>query len=95
MPELVDRPFAARDASTAKITIGVPKRADRLQILKIHSRKMPLEEDVDLDHLAEITHGYVGADIAALCTEAGMATLRRILPSSSSRWMPSPPSRKG
>jgi transitional endoplasmic reticulum ATPase len=81
MPELVDPALRRPGRFDREITIGVPKRADRLQILKIHSRKMPLEEDVDLDHLAEITHGYVGADIAALCTEAGMATLRRILPS--------------
>jgi transitional endoplasmic reticulum ATPase len=80
MPELVDPALRRPGRFDREITIGVPKRADRLQILKIHSRKMPLAEDVDLAHLAEITHGYVGADIAALCTEAGMATLRRILP---------------
>ncbi len=81
MPELVDPALRRPGRFDREITIGVPKRADRLEILKIHSRKMPLAEDVDLGHLAEITHGYVGADIAALCTEAGMATLRRILPS--------------
>ena len=81
MPELVDPALRRPGRFDREITIGVPKRADRLEILKIHSRKMPLAADVDLEHLAEITHGYVGADIAALCTEAGMATLRRILPS--------------
>ena len=81
MPELVDPALRRPGRFDREITIGVPKRADRLEILKIHSRKMPLADDVDLEHLAEITHGYVGADIAALCTEAGMATLRRILPS--------------
>jgi len=80
MPELVDPALRRPGRFDREITIGVPKRADRLEILKIHSRKMPLAGDVDLEHLAEITHGYVGADIAALCTEAGMATLRRILP---------------
>jgi len=52
----------------------------RKQILKIHSKAMPLADDVDLDKFAEISSGYVGADIAALCKEAGMATLRRIMP---------------
>ncbi len=80
MPELVDPALRRPGRFDREITIGVPKRADRLQILKIHSRKMPLAGDVDLEHLAEITHGYVGADISALCTEAGMAALRRILP---------------
>ncbi|MBI5166767.1 MAG: AAA family ATPase, partial [candidate division NC10 bacterium] len=63
-----------------EITIGVPNQAGRHHVLKIHSRKMPLAEDVDLERLAEITHGYVGADLAALCKEAGMVALRRILP---------------
>jgi transitional endoplasmic reticulum ATPase len=81
MPELVDPALRRPGRFDREITIGVPKRTDRLQILKIHSRKMPLAEDVNLEHFAEITHGYVGADISALCTEAGMAALRRILPS--------------
>ncbi len=81
MPELVDPALRRPGRFDREITIGVPKRQDRLQILKIHSRKMPLAEDVRLDQLAEITHGYVGADISALCTEAGMAALRRLLPS--------------
>ncbi len=80
MPELVDPALRRPGRFDREITIGVPNRAGRLQILKIHSRKMPLAADVDLDRLAEITHGYVGADIAALCKEAGMVTLRRILP---------------
>ncbi|UCF31831.1 MAG: CDC48 family AAA ATPase [bacterium] len=80
MPEHVDPALRRPGRFDREITIGVPNQAGRLQILKIHSRKMPLAEDVDLDRLAEITHGYVGADIAALCKEAGMAALRRILP---------------
>ena len=63
-----------------EIRIRVPSQAGRLEIIKIHSRNMPLSPDVDLDHLAEITHGYVGADLAALCKEAGMSALRRIMP---------------
>jgi transitional endoplasmic reticulum ATPase len=80
MPELVDPALRRPGRFDREISIGVPKRADRLQILKIHSRKMPLAQDVDLARLAEITHGYVGADIAALCAEAGMAALRRLMP---------------
>ena len=80
MPELVDPALRRPGRFDREISIGVPKRADRLQILKIHTRKMPLAQDVDLARLAEITHGYVGADIAALCAEAGMAALRRIMP---------------
>ncbi|GBE14424.1 MAG TPA: AAA family ATPase [Proteobacteria bacterium] len=80
LPELVDPALRRPGRFDREITIGVPNRSGRLQILKIHSRKMPLAADVNLDRLAEITHGYVGADIAALCKEAGMATLRRIMP---------------
>jgi transitional endoplasmic reticulum ATPase len=80
MPELVDPALRRPGRFDREISIGVPKRADRLQILKIHSRKMPLADDVDLNRLAEVTRGYVGADLAALCAEAGMATLRRIIP---------------
>ena len=80
MPELVDYALRRPGRFDREITIGVPKRHERLSILKIHSRKMPLADDVDLERLAEITHGYVGADVSALCTEAGMASLRRLLP---------------
>ncbi|MFH1293249.1 MAG: AAA family ATPase [Pseudomonadota bacterium] len=80
MPELIDPALRRPGRFDREIKLGVPSQAGRLQILKIHSRKMPLAPDVDLDHQAEITHGYVGADLAALCKEAGMATLRRIMP---------------
>ena len=63
-----------------EIEIGVPDRDGRLEILQIHTRGMPLEKDVDLKELAGITHGYVGADLAALSKEAAMRSLRRILP---------------
>jgi len=63
-----------------EITISVPNKEGRLNILKIHSRNMPLAKDVSLDKLAEITHGFVGADIAALCKEAAINVLRRVLP---------------
>ncbi|MEM0383893.1 MAG: CDC48 family AAA ATPase [Candidatus Caldarchaeum sp.] len=63
-----------------EIRIGVPDRNGRKEILLIHTRRMPLSDDVNLDELAEITHGFVGADIAALTREAAMNALRRYLP---------------
>jgi len=63
-----------------EIEIGVPDKAARFEILQIHTRGMPLAEDVDLKKLAETTHGYTGADLAALCRETAMKALRRYLP---------------
>ncbi len=60
-----------------EIEIGVPDQAGRRKILGIHTRAVPLAEDVDLDRLAARTHGFVGADCKALITEAAMAALRR------------------
>lgn len=62
-----------------EIAILPPDKEGRLQILKIHTRSMPLAADVDLVHLAQITYGYVGADLAALAKEAGMTALRKVL----------------
>jgi len=63
-----------------EIEIGIPDKKGRREILEIHTRGMPLAKDVNLDKLAEMTHGYSGADLAALCKEAAMRALRRILP---------------
>jgi transitional endoplasmic reticulum ATPase len=67
-----------------EIEIGVPDEAGRLQVLHIHSRGMPLTTEgdnrVDLQELARVTHGFVGADLQALCREAAMKALRRYLP---------------
>jgi transitional endoplasmic reticulum ATPase len=63
-----------------EVTIGVPDKKGRLNILKIHTRNMPLTKDVDLEKLSQITHGFVGADLEALCKEAAMNVLRRVLP---------------
>jgi len=63
-----------------EIEIGVPSELDRIEILKIHTRGMPLSEDVSLDALAQQTHGFVGADLAALAREAAIRALRRYLP---------------
>lgn len=63
-----------------EVEIGVPDKTGRLNILKIHTRNMPLAEDVKLEDIAEITYGFVGADLAALAKEAAMIVLRRVLP---------------
>ncbi|MFP4144115.1 MAG: CDC48 family AAA ATPase [Phycisphaeraceae bacterium] len=63
-----------------EITIGVPDTEGRREVLNIHTRGMPLADDVDLDEVAEQIYGFVGADIAALAREAAMDALRRVLP---------------
>jgi len=63
-----------------EIEIGVPDRDGRLDVLQIHTRGMPLDKDVNLERLADISHGFVGADLYALAKEAGIRALRRILP---------------
>jgi transitional endoplasmic reticulum ATPase len=63
-----------------EIEIGVPDRTGRKEILQIHTRNMPLAQDVNLDEVANLTHGYTGADISALTKEAAIKALRRIIP---------------
>ncbi|SMO42738.1 CDC48 family AAA ATPase [Halorubrum cibi] len=63
-----------------EIEIGVPDEVGRKEILQIHTRGMPLSDDVSLDHLADETHGFVGADVESLTKEAAMKALRRYLP---------------
>ncbi|MAG02349.1 ATPase [Candidatus Pacearchaeota archaeon] len=63
-----------------EIELRAPDKKGRLQVLKIHTRGMPLTKDVDLDKIAGVTHGFVGADLSALAKEAAMVVLRRILP---------------
>jgi len=63
-----------------EIEIGVPDKTARFEIMQIHTRGMPLAKDVDLKKLSEMTHGYTGADLAALCRETAMKALRRYLP---------------
>ncbi|MDP2628643.1 MAG: CDC48 family AAA ATPase [Nanoarchaeota archaeon] len=62
-----------------ELEVGVPDKSGRLQILKIHTRGMPLK-DVNLEELASVTHGFVGADLEALSKEAAMNVLRKVLP---------------
>ncbi len=63
-----------------EVEIGVPDLEDRIEIMQIHVRGMPLSDDVDLSELAETTHGFVGADLSSLTRESAMKTLRRYLP---------------
>ncbi|MHA1729894.1 MAG: CDC48 family AAA ATPase [Promethearchaeota archaeon] len=63
-----------------EIELAVPNQEGRLEIFQIHTRGMPLDDDVTIDTYSKITHGFVGADIMAICREAAMASLRTILP---------------
>jgi transitional endoplasmic reticulum ATPase len=80
-PNAVDPALRRPGRFDREIEIHVPDRDSREEILLIHTRGMPLTQDVDLKVLANITHGYVGADLEALAREAAMKTLRRVLPS--------------
>ncbi|MGC8496053.1 MAG: CDC48 family AAA ATPase [Candidatus Micrarchaeia archaeon] len=79
-PNAIDPALRRPGRFDREIEIGVPDRNARKEILQIHTKNMPLAKDVNLDELANLTHGYTGADIAALCREAAMAELRHILP---------------
>ncbi|MBU2617256.1 MAG: AAA family ATPase, partial [Euryarchaeota archaeon] len=79
-PNALDHALRRGGRFDREIEIGIPDRNGRHQILQVHTRGMPLSEDVDLEELANITYGFVGADIAALCKEAAMHALRKILP---------------
>ena len=63
-----------------EIEIGIPNKNGRLEVLYVHTRGMPLDDSLDLLEIAEATHGFVGADLYALCKEAAMSTLERALP---------------
>lgn len=76
MPDLLDPALRRPGRFDREIIIGIPDRNGRLKILEIHTRGMPLAEDVSLEKLADITHGYVGADLEALAREAAMTCLR-------------------
>jgi len=80
IPNVLDPALRRPGRFDREISISIPDKNGRKQILEIHTRGMPLAEDVDLERLAEITHGFVGADLEALCREAAMAALRQILP---------------
>ena len=79
-PNAIDPALRRPGRFDREISIGVPSKEGRLEILKIHTRNMPLTDDVKLQKLADITHGFVGADLSILCKEAAMNVLRHLLP---------------
>lgn len=79
-PNAIDPALRRPGRFDREIEIGIPDDQGRLDILMIHTRGMPLTEDVDLASIARVTHGFVGADLEALSKEAAMRSLRRILP---------------
>ncbi len=79
-PDALDPALRRGGRFDREIEIGVPNKTGRLEILKIHTRNMPLAKDVTLKELADVTHGFVGADLEGLCKEAAMSVLRRVLP---------------
>lgn len=79
-PQALDPAIRRPGRFDREIEIGVPDKQARHEILQIHTRGMPLAEDVDLEKLTAITHGYTGADLAALSRETAMKSLRRYLP---------------
>ena len=79
-PNSIDEALRRPGRFDREIEIKIPDRDGRFEILQIHTRGMPLADDVDIAKLADMTHGYAGADISALAKEAAMAALRRVLP---------------
>jgi transitional endoplasmic reticulum ATPase len=80
LPNALDPALRRPGRFDREISIPIPDREGRREIMEIHSAGMPLDEDVELNVLADITHGFVGADLEALCREAAMSALRRLLP---------------
>ena len=80
LPNMLDPALRRPGRFDREISIPIPDQHGREEILEIHSRGMPLADDVQTARLAAITHGFVGADLEALCREAGMNALRRLLP---------------
>jgi len=80
IPNTIDPALRRPGRFDREISIPIPDKNGRLEILGIHTRGMPLAEDVSREKLAEITHGFVGADLEALAREAAMSALRKILP---------------
>lgn len=79
MPDSIDPALRRGGRFDREIEIGIPDRIGRLEIYHVHSRTMPLSEDVDLEYYAETSYGFVGADIALHCKEAAMHALRGIM----------------
>jgi len=80
IPDSIDPALRRPGRFDREIIVGAPDRNGRKEILQIHTRGMPMDKDVNLEDLADITYGYVGADLAALARESAMSALRRYLP---------------
>jgi len=80
IPNTLDPALRRPGRFDREISVPIPDKNGRKEILEIHTRGMPLAKDVDLEKLAEITHGFVGADLEALAREAAMSALREIMP---------------
>jgi len=80
VPDMVDPALRRPGRFDRELSINPPDRFGRLKILKIHTRLMRIDSSVNVEKLAQMTHGFVGADIAILCKEAGMNAVRRLLP---------------
>lgn len=80
LPDVIDPSLRRPGRFDREIVLDVPDRNSRTKIMKIHSRNMPLSEDVDYDKLSDLTQGFVGADLENLCREAAMKSLRRTVP---------------
>ncbi len=80
IPNVLDPALRRPGRFDREICISIPDRNSRLEIINIHTRGMPLAKNVSLEKIADITHGFVGADLAALCRESAMACIRKILP---------------
>jgi transitional endoplasmic reticulum ATPase len=80
LPNALDPALRRPGRFDREIVIGIPDASGRRQMLEIHTRSMPLARDVDIADLAAVTHGFTGADVAALCREAAMSALRGVLP---------------
>ena len=80
IPNTIDPALRRPGRFDREISVSIPDKNGRLEILQIHTRGLPLADDVSLEELSFITHGYVGADLESLAREAAMAALRKILP---------------
>ncbi len=79
-PDALDPALRRPGRFDREIEIGIPDQTGRLEILEIHTRGMPITEDVNLNSISRITHGFVGADLESVCREAAMKALRNVLP---------------
>jgi transitional endoplasmic reticulum ATPase len=79
-PNSIDEALRRGGRFDREIEVGIPDRNGRKQVLLIHTRGMPIEQDVSLSEIADVTHGFVGADLSSLCKEAAMHALRRVSP---------------